>query len=76
MKDSKVRQDVAWSDEDQCYIGYAPGLLIGGCCHGDNEKAVSQSFAKSLETIELGIDGLSLPPPTAGLTTATYCRTL
>ena len=25
---------VAWSDEDQCYIGYAPGLSLV-LCHGE-----------------------------------------
>jgi hypothetical protein len=30
---------VAWSDEDQCYIGTCPGLFYGGC-HGDDERQV------------------------------------
>ena len=59
---------VAWSDEDQCYIGYAPGLSFGGCCHGDNEQAV---FAELCEIVEELIeidhqDGRPLPPPSAG----------
>ncbi len=59
---------VAWSDEDQCYIGYAPGLSFGGCCHGENEQAV---FAELCEIVEELIDidyqdGRPLPPATAG----------
>ena len=38
MKDSaKYAKIVEWSVEDQCYIGSAPGLILGGC-HGDDEK--------------------------------------
>ena len=59
---------VAWSEEDQCYIGYLPGLVFGGCCHGEDEKAV---FAELCEIVEesieiLGEDGTPLPPATAG----------
>ncbi len=40
MKDSaKYAKIVEWSDEDQCYVGGAPGLIFGGC-HGDDEKEV------------------------------------
>ena len=76
MKDSaRYAKIVAWSDEDQCYIGYAPGLLIGGCCHGDDEKAVFAELCEIVdETIELDRkDGLSLPPPTTGFD---YCDIL
>ena len=30
---------VEWSEEDQCYVGSAPGLFLGGC-HGDDEQQV------------------------------------
>lgn len=40
MKDSaKYVKIVEWSEEDQCYVGSAPGLIFGGC-HGTDEKAV------------------------------------
>ncbi len=40
MKDSaKYVKVVAWSEEDQCFVGSAPGLFFGGC-HGDDEKEV------------------------------------
>ena len=59
---------VEWSEEDQCYIGRAPGLFEGGC-HGDDEKAV---FAELCDIVEEWIeiietDGLPLPLPTVGL---------
>ena len=69
MKDSaRYAKVVAWSEEDQCYIGYAPGLVFGGCCHGDDEKAV---FAELCEIVDewieiLDEDSTPLPPPTAG----------
>ena len=69
MKDSaRCAKVVAWSEEDQCYIGYAPGLLSGGCCHGDEEKAV---FAELCEIVDEWIeidqaDAGPLPPATAG----------
>ena len=34
---------VEWSDEDQSYIGYCPGV-IGPCCHGDDEVEVFSSL--------------------------------
>jgi predicted RNase H-like HicB family nuclease len=68
MRDSaKYAKIVEWSDEDQCYVGSAPGLILGGC-HGPDEKEV---FAELCEIVEEAIalyreDGKPLPPPTAG----------
>ena len=58
---------VEWSDEDQCYVGSAPGLLYGGC-HGDDEKSVFAELCEIVdETIELYLrDGKPLPMPTTG----------
>ncbi len=58
---------VEWSDEDDCYVGSAPGLILGGC-HGLNEKEV---FEELCEIVEEAIrlyeqDGKPLPPPTSG----------
>ena len=58
---------VEWSEEDQCFVGSAPGLLLGGC-HGPNEKQV---FNELCDIVEEAIqlyhqDGKPLPPPTAG----------
>ena len=35
-KSDKYLKIVEWSDEDGCYIGRAPGLMLGGV-HGDDE---------------------------------------
>jgi predicted RNase H-like HicB family nuclease len=75
MKDSaRYAKIVAWSDEDQCFVGSCPGLLYGGC-HGDDEKAV---FAELCEIVDEMIelykkDGKPLPPPTSGKNTPTEC---
>ena len=69
MKDTaKYAKVVAWSEEDQFYIGYAPGLIFGGCCHGDDEKTVFAELCDIVEEIIQIIheDGDPLPPPTAG----------
>lgn len=69
MKDSaRYVKIVEWSEEDGCYVGSAPGLVLGGCCHGDDEKQV---FAELCEIVEEWIeiikaDGKPLPPPTIG----------
>jgi predicted RNase H-like HicB family nuclease len=68
MKDSaRYVKIVEWSDEDQCYVGSAPGLIYGGC-HGSDEKLV---FAELCDVVEEAIalykqDGKKLPPATAG----------
>ncbi len=68
MKDSaRYAKVVEWSEEDQCYIGSAPGLIYGGC-HGDDERAV---FAELCQIVEEAIElyrkeGRPLPPPTYG----------
>ena len=58
---------VEWSDEDQCYVGSAPGLIYGGC-HGNDEKAVFEELCRAVEeAIELyRQEGRSLPAPTSG----------
>jgi len=68
MKDSaRYAKIVEWSEEDQCYVGSAPGLIYGGC-HGDDERQV---FAELCDIVEEAIalyraDGRSLPPATSG----------
>lgn len=39
---------VEWSEEDQCYIGTCPGLMLGGV-HGDNEAKVYQELCQAVE---------------------------
>jgi predicted RNase H-like HicB family nuclease len=68
MKESdRYAKIVEWSEEDACYVGSAPGLVLGGC-HGPDEKEV---FAELCDIVEEAIalyrtDGKPLPPPTSG----------
>jgi predicted HicB family RNase H-like nuclease len=57
---------VEWSEEDQCYIGTAPGLFIGGV-HGDDQEDVFRELCVVVdETIALfESEGRPLPAPTA-----------
>ncbi len=59
---------VKWSDEDQCYIGYCPGV-IGPCCHGDDEVEVYRELCEIVdEWIEIARqENESLPSPIIGL---------
>lgn len=68
MKDSaRYAKIVEWSEEDACYVGSAPGLLLGGC-HGPEEKGVFEELCQIVEeTIALyKADGKPLPPATSG----------
>lgn len=68
MKDSaRYAKIVEWSEEDQCFIGSAPGLVYGGC-HGDDEKEVFNELCQIVEeAIALYVeDGKSLPAATCG----------
>ncbi len=68
MKDSaKYAKIVVWSEEDQCYVGSAPGLILGGC-HGDDGKQVFDELCRIVEEAILLYrqDGKPLPPPTSG----------
>lgn len=66
MKESaQYLKIVIWSEEDNCYVGVAPGL-IGPCCHGDDEIEV---YAELCDIVDEWIeiihkDGKSLPPAT------------
>jgi predicted RNase H-like HicB family nuclease len=68
MKDSaRYVKIVEWSEEDRCYVGSAPGLILGGC-HGDDERQVFDELCQIVEEA-IGLyhqDGKPLPPATAG----------
>jgi hypothetical protein len=76
MKDSaRYAKIVEWSEEDQCHVGSAPGL-IRGRCPGDDERQV---FDELCQIVEEAIslyrqDGKPLPPPTAGRGLASSLR--
>ena len=68
MKDSaRYVKIVEWSEDDQCYVGSAPGLIYGGC-HGADERRVFEELCQIVdEAIELyRLDGKPLPPATSG----------
>ncbi len=58
---------VEWSEEDQCYVGHCPGLMLGGV-HGDDEAKVYKELCKNVEEwVDIyNQDGTPLPKPTAG----------
>ena len=63
-KSARYVKIVAWSEEDQCYVGRCPGLFYGGC-HGDDEQEVFSELCRIVEdTIELyARDRKPLPAP-------------
>ncbi len=68
MKTSdKYLKIVEWSEEDQCYLGTCPGLMLGGI-HGDNEAKVYKELCQVVEEwIEIyQKDEAPLPVATAG----------
>lgn len=67
MKDSdRYLKIVQWSEEDQCYVGSCPGLMLGGV-HGDDEAKVYRELCKVVEEwIEIfDEEGAPLPEGTA-----------
>jgi len=68
MKDSdRYAKIVEWSEEDQCYVGNCPGLMLGGC-YSDDEVSVFKEPCQIVdEVIEFyRQDGKQLPTPTTG----------
>ena len=70
---AKYIKIVEWSEEDQSYIGYCPGV-IGPCCHGDDEVEVFRSLCEIvdewLETCRK--DNRPFPPATVGRDVGAY----
>ena len=64
---AKYLKIVEWSDDDQCFIGYCPGV-IGPCCHGDDEVEVYRQLCVIVEEwlVLAKRDRKPLPPPTVG----------
>jgi predicted HicB family RNase H-like nuclease len=58
---------VEWSEEDRCYVGTCPGLMLGGV-HGDDEADVYRELCQAVEEwIRIyEQDGDALPAATAG----------
>ena len=55
---------VAWSEEDDCYIGYCPDLFRGGV-HGNDPIDVAKELQQTIDEWEeiLRRDGTEFPPP-------------
>lgn len=51
-KSAQFRKIVEWSEEDRCYVGRCPELMLGGV-HGKNEQKV---FAELQAVIEEWIE--------------------
>jgi predicted HicB family RNase H-like nuclease len=68
MKDSdRYLKIVEWSDEDGCYVGTCPGLMLGGV-HGEEEAVVYRELCQVVDEWILicAKDGEPLPPATTG----------
>jgi predicted RNase H-like HicB family nuclease len=59
---------VEWSDEDQCFVGSAPGLFYGGC-HGDDEQQVFNDLCRIVDDVIAlyKSEGKPLPKPASGV---------
>jgi predicted RNase H-like HicB family nuclease len=55
---------VEWSDEDGCFVGTCPGLMLGGC-HGDDARQVFDELIEIIdEVVAIYLaDGTPLPEP-------------
>ena len=66
---------VEWSAEDHCYVGSAPGLILGGR-HGDDEQAVFEELCQIVEeTVALyERNGSRCRRPRGGVISRAECR--
>ena len=67
IESAKYIKIVEWSEEDECFIGYCPGI-IGPCCHGDDEVQVYRELCEIVgEWLKISRqEKRKLPPPTIG----------
>ena len=67
IESAKYIKIVEWSDEDECFIGYCPGI-IGPCCHGDDEVEVYRQLCEIVDELldHAQKKNKSLPRPTIG----------
>ena len=76
MRDSaRYAKIVEWSEEDQSYVGSAPGLICAGC-HGKDGKAVLEELCQVVEeaTELYRKNGKPLPRRLLEVTMPTDCR--
>lgn len=55
---------VEWSDEDQCFVGTCPGLMLGGV-HGNDEAKVYAELCQAVEEIIAVLESDGHPLPSA-----------
>lgn len=55
---------VAWSEEDQTYIGRCPDLFLGGV-HGDDALKVARELQKAIDEWEAIFESDARPLPPA-----------
>ena len=67
IESAKYIKIVEWSDEDECFIGYCPGI-IGPCCHGNNEVEVYRQLCEIVDELleRAQKKNKPLPHPTTG----------
>lgn len=65
-KSDRYLKVVEWSEEDGCYVGTAPGLILGGV-HGKDEVKVFKKLCQVVDEVLtlLEKEGRPFPPPTA-----------
>lgn len=63
----KYLKIVEWSEEDRCYVGTCPSLMLGGI-HGDDEARVYRELCQTVEEwIDIyQEDGEPLPAASSG----------
>src|SRR6266705_3444987 len=63
-QEARYAKFVEWSDEDKCFVGRCPELMLGGV-HGSNEaKVYAELCAAVEEMVELiHADGHEMPHP-------------
>jgi predicted HicB family RNase H-like nuclease len=53
---------VEWSEEDQCFVGTAPGLIIGGV-HGNNQQNVFNQLCDAVDRAVMMLEKEGKPIP-------------
>lgn len=54
---------VEWSEEDKCFVGTAPGFILGGV-HGNNQRKVFDALCRAVDeaVVLLKKEGKPIPP--------------
>ncbi len=63
-KSDRYLKIVEWSKKDRCYVGTAPGLILGGI-HGKNEKEVFNELCQAVHEAVALLEEENRPLPEA-----------